>query len=275
MTRAAQISSAGQISPAGLMTCSHKDGQAFLLSTEQLNQFGVIVITMRYYPIFLDIKDRNCLVVGGGDVGTRKVEMLLECGASITVVSIDTTETLKRLSKDQCITLVIRAYRPSDLDSRFLVIGATNDERLNRQLSMDAEKWNLLCNIADRPAACNFILPAIVQQGDLVLAISTSGKSPAFAKKLRKDLEKQFGEAYAVFLDLMGSVRNLLLQKKHAPEQHKPLFQKIIHSDIISWIQNRQYEEIDRLLLDVLGPGYVVDELLKSDFSHNETKGAK
>ena len=107
------------------------------------------------------------------------------------------------------------------------------------------------------------------------MAISTSGKSPAFAKKLRKDLEKQFGEAYAVFLNLMGSIRSRLLLEKHAPEQHKPLFQKIIHSDIISWIQNRQFKEIDRLLLDVLGPGYVVDELLKPDFSHNETKGAK
>ncbi|HHE74732.1 MAG TPA: bifunctional precorrin-2 dehydrogenase/sirohydrochlorin ferrochelatase [Desulfobacteraceae bacterium] len=230
---------------------------------------------MRYYPIFLDIKDRNCLVVGGGDVGTRKVEMLLECGASVTVVSLDASETLKRLFEDQRITLVTRAYRPSDLDNSFLIIGATNDERLNQQLSMDAEKCNLLCNIDDRPAACNFILPAIVQHGDLGMAISTSGKSPAFAKKLRKDLEKQFGEAYAVFLNLMGSIRNRLLLEKHAPEQHKPLFQKIIYSDIISWIQNRQFKEIDRLLLDVLGPGYTVDELLKPDFSHNETKGAK
>lgn len=226
---------------------------------------------MQYFPIFLDIKNRNCLVVGGGDVGTRKVEKLLECGASVTVVSIDTTKKLKRLFEDRQIALIERAYRPSDLESRFLVIGATNDELLNQQLSMDAEKSKLLCNIADRPKACNFILPAIVQQGDLVLAISTSGKSPAFAKKVRKDLEKQFGEAYAVFLDLMGAIRSRLLREKHAPEQHKPLFQKIIQSDIISWLQDRQYEEIDRLLLDVLGPGYAVDALLKSDSSQNET----
>ncbi len=198
---------------------------------------------MQYYPIFLDIKGRSCLVVGGGDVGTRKVEMLLECGGSVTVVSLDTTETLKRLCEDKRIALEIRGYSPSDLDDRFLVIGATNDEHLNQQLSLDAETRNMLCNIADRPAACNFILPAIVQQGDLVMAISTSGKSPAFAKKLREDLEQQFDEAYAVFLDLMGAIRSRLLMEKHAPEQHKPLFQKIIHSDIISWIQNRQIEK--------------------------------
>jgi len=230
---------------------------------------------MQYYPIFVDIRGRNCLVVGGGDVGTRKVETLLECGASVTVVSIDATETLKRLAKDQCITLALRAYRSSDLDSKFLIIGATNDQGLNQQVSIDAEKRNLLCNIADRPAACNFILPAIVEQGDLVMAISTSGKSPAFAKKLRKDLEKQFGEAYAIFLNLMGAIRNRLLMENHAPEQHKPLFQKIIHSDIILWIENRQSQEIDRLLFDVLGSGYTVGELLKPDFSHNETKGTK
>jgi precorrin-2 dehydrogenase/sirohydrochlorin ferrochelatase len=230
---------------------------------------------MQYYPIFLDIKGRDCLVVGGGEVGTRKVEMLLACGASVTVVSIDTTKTLKLLAEEQRITLLTRAYRTTDLDNRFLIIGATNDEELNQQLSMGAEKNNLLCNIADRPAACNFILPAIVAQGDLVLAISTCGKSPAFAKKLRKDLEKQFGKAYATFLELMGAIRTRLLLEEHAPEQHKPLFQKIIYSDIILWIENRQFEEIDRLLLDVLGPGYAVKELLKPAFSRNETKGAK
>ena len=180
---------------------------------------------MKYYPVFLDINGRNCLVVGGGDVGTRKVEKLLECGAAVTVVSIDATERLQQLSKDQRITLFTRSYRTSDLDGRFLIIGATNDEALNQRLGVDADKRNLLCNIADRPAACNFILPAIVQRGDLVMAISTSGKSPAFAKKLRKDLELQFGEAYAVFLALMGAIRCRLLMEKHAPEQHKPLFQ--------------------------------------------------
>ena len=105
---------------------------------------------MQYYPIFLDIKGRSCLVVGGGDVGTRKVEMLLECGASVTVISIDATEALLRLAKGQSITLELRAYRSLDLEGRFLFIGATNDEQLNQQLSLDAEKQNMLCNIADR-----------------------------------------------------------------------------------------------------------------------------
>lgn len=219
---------------------------------------------MPYYPVFLDIKGRACLVVGGGAVGTRKVEKLLECEASVTVVSCRASEKLKMFSNEHRIRLKERAYRISDLQGKFLVIGATDDEGLNRQLSRDAEQHNLLCNIADRPAECNFILPSIIRQGDLVIAISTSGKSPAFAKKLRLDLEKQFDEAYGVFLELMGAVRQRLLRESHVPEEHKPLFQKIIHSDIVAMIQQHRFEDIDHLLFDVLGPGYAIDDLLKS-----------
>ena len=229
-------------------------------------------MTMRYYPIFLDINGRRCLVVGGGSVGTRKVETLLECGASVTVIGIEITETLKRLSREQCINLKIRAYRPSDLDDMFLVIGATNDERLNRQLSLDAEERNLLCNIADRPAACNFILPSIVQQGDLVIAISTSGKSPALAKKTRKDLETQFDSAYAVLLDLMGAIRNRLLMEAHAPEQHKPIFNRIIHSNILDMIKAQNVEAIDSTLLKILGPGYSFHALMDETKASNNSQ---
>jgi precorrin-2 dehydrogenase/sirohydrochlorin ferrochelatase len=220
---------------------------------------------MRYYPVYLDIKDRACLVVGGGGVATRKVDTLLECGATVTVVSLEASQALKDLAKTQRITLKIRAYNPDDLEDQFLVIGATNNEALNRQISTDAEARNLLCNIADRPSVCNFILPSIIQRGDLVLAISTSGKSPAFAKKLRQDLEGQFGDAYAVLLELMGAIRARLLKQEHAPEEHKPLFNEIIHSDIISLIQNRQYDQIDQLLFKVLGPGFTFGELLKHE----------
>jgi precorrin-2 dehydrogenase / sirohydrochlorin ferrochelatase len=219
---------------------------------------------MRYYPIYLDIKDRNCLVVGGGSVGTRKVETLLECGAKVTVVSIDAAETLKKFSDRSVIQLKERAFQSADLDNMFLVIGATDNEALNFEIYAVARRRGVLCNIADRPEACDFILPSIVNRGDLIIAISTSGKSPAFAKKLRKQLETQFGNEYAEFLDLMGAIRKKLLSKDHAPEAHKHLFEQLIEKDLVQMIKNADLENINALLLDVLGDGYDFKTLIRN-----------
>lgn len=220
---------------------------------------------MRYYPVNLDIQKQRCLVVGGGSVGTRKVMTLLECGAVVTVVSPVATRRLLELTEKGSITLKKRPYQPSDLDTMFLVIGATNNEELNLQISMDARRLNKLCNIADRPEACNFIIPSVINRGDLVIAISTSGKSPAFAKKLRKDLEKMFGEEYAEFLQFMGVIRKKLLSENHEPEAHKRLFEQLINSGLFEMISDRKREDINSLLFEILGKGYEFDELMTSE----------
>ncbi|MBU2623388.1 MAG: bifunctional precorrin-2 dehydrogenase/sirohydrochlorin ferrochelatase [Proteobacteria bacterium] len=217
---------------------------------------------MRYYPVNLDIQTRKCLVVGGGDVGTRKVITLLECGAVVTAVSIKANEKLLKLAESGLIELKRRPYTETDLGGMFLVICATDDEELNRQVSRDAEKYNMLCNIADRPEACNFILPALVKRGDLVIAVSTSGKSPAFAKKIRKDLEKQYGVEYADFLKLMGAIRKKLLSYSHEHEAHKPLFEMIINKEIVQLIKNNDTDKIDSVLFEVLGEGYGYMDLM-------------
>ena len=217
---------------------------------------------MKYYPIHLDIKNRDCLIVGGGAVGTRKVNTLIECGASVTVVSPDPTPELTKLASEGSVTLKKRAYRKDDLTGMFLVIGATDDERLNRQISKDAEQAQILCNIADRPEVCNFILPSIVRRGDLVITISTSGKSPALAKHLRQKLETQFGPEYADFLLLMGAIRRRLLSQTHEPETHKTLFNQLVDSDLIQLMQAGKTEEINSLLYKILGEGYKIEMLL-------------
>ena len=219
---------------------------------------------MRYYPIYLDVKDRKCLVVGGGAVGTRKVETLLECGAKVTVVSIDASEKLKKLSNSGLIRLKERAFQTDDLESVFLVVVATDDEDLNIKVHTAAERRRVLCNIADRPEACNFILPSIVSRGDLTIAISTSGKSPAFAKKLRKQLEAQFGDEYAEFLKLMGAIRKKLLSKDHEPEAHKHLFERLIEADLVQMLKNADTDAINTLLLEVLGDGYDFETLIRN-----------
>jgi precorrin-2 dehydrogenase/sirohydrochlorin ferrochelatase len=219
---------------------------------------------MKYYPVHLDINNRKVLVVGGGSVGTRKVKTLLDCGARVTVVSPEVSRQLRELAASGDIKLAERSYQSEDLNGVFVVIGATDDETLNQQISSDADRLNTLCNIADRPEVCNFILPSIVQRNDLVITISTSGQSPALAKKLRKALENQFGEEYGTLLQLMGAIRKKLLQQAHKPEAHKPLFEQLINSDLIVIIQAGKTEEIDMLLFDILGKGYKYKELMRS-----------
>ena len=198
-------------------------------------------------------------------MGARKVMTLLECGAIVTVVSPDVTGKLLDLAEKKMIELKKRPYEPSDIDGIFLVIGATDNEELNWQINKDAERQNKLCNIADRPEACNFILPSIVNRGNLVIAISTSGKSPAFAKKMRQDLEKEFGEEYDEFLQLMGAIRKKALSEKHEPEAHKHLFEQLINRGLIDMIRDHDEERINSLLLEIFGEGYRFEKLMKPD----------
>jgi precorrin-2 dehydrogenase / sirohydrochlorin ferrochelatase len=217
---------------------------------------------MRYYPVNLDIRGRRCLVVGGGRVGARKVKTLVDCGAVVTVVSPAIVPAIAKLADSQIIDLKKRPYQTNDLEGMFLVIGATDDEALNRHIHADAEQRNLLCNIADRPEICNFTLPAIVRRGDFMMAISTAGKSPAFAKHMRKQLETQFGPEYGKLLDLMGAIRRRLLAEAHEPEAHKPLFESLIAGDLLALIKAGDIARIDALLDQVLGPGYGYRQLM-------------
>jgi precorrin-2 dehydrogenase/sirohydrochlorin ferrochelatase len=220
---------------------------------------------MRYYPVCLDIQARACLVVGGGQVGTRKVKTLLACGARVTVVSPQITETLKDLVDHGQIIWKPRAYRSTDQQGAFLVIGATDEEALNHKIQEDAEGDGRLCNIADQPRRCNFVLPSIVRRGDLMIAISTAGKSPAFAKFLRRQLQAQFGPEYGIFLDLMGAVRQRLLAKKHAPEAHKPIFEQLINQGLLELIRQDDRPKIDAVLAEVVGPDFISAQLMAKD----------
>jgi len=217
---------------------------------------------MKYYPINLDITGHNCLVVGGGAVGLRKVKTLLDCGATVTVVSPDVEPRIEQMAEDGHIRLERRTYTTADLDGKFLVIGATDDSALNRKISWDAGRKKMLCNIADVPDACNFILPSIVHRGDLIIAISTSGSSPAFAKKLRRELEAAYGEEYADLLSLMRAIRQRLLSQAHAPEAHKPLFEKLLDGNLVHLVQTRDIPGINALLSEVLGKEYHFEELM-------------
>jgi precorrin-2 dehydrogenase/sirohydrochlorin ferrochelatase len=218
---------------------------------------------MKYYPIFLDMKGKACLVVGGGNVGARKASALEKCGASVTVISDRFSARFDEL-RHSSICIEKKAYEKKDVKGMFLVFAATNDAALNQQIRADASGLNILCNVADAPGNSDFLLPSTVDRGDLILAVSTSGSSPAMAKQIRQDLEQQFGPAYAKLLHLMGNIRTRLLSSGHAPEDHKQVFHTLIERGILELIEAKDDINLNRILGDVLGNGYVYQDLVSS-----------
>ena len=160
-----------------------------------------------YYPLFADLHGRRCVVVGGGMVAQRKVTTLLDYGAAITVVSPTATRRLLAYARRGTVRYLARAFRPADLRRAWLVYAATDDQRINKLVYRTATRLRLFTNVVDQKPLCSFIAPAIVKRGDLVIAISTSGMSPAVAKRLRRELTAHVGADYARMLKLLGSLR--------------------------------------------------------------------
>ncbi len=149
---------------------------------------------MKYYPAFLNLKNKSCVVIGGGKVAERKILILLKSGARLTVISPSITIKIKKIVKAKRIKFIKERFRSSYLKDAFLVIGATDDRKTNREISEYCRKRGILINIVDSPGFSNFICPAILARKDLIIAISTSGLNPALAKQIRKDLEKFFSK---------------------------------------------------------------------------------
>ena len=166
-----------------------------------------------YYPVFLNLKGRTCLVVGGGEVAERKVHMLVASGARVRVISPRFNNGIKSLAAKGDVELVNRGFEPEDLEGAFLAIAATGDTEVNHQVAVESERRNILVNVVDTPSEGNFIVPSMICQGGLTIAISTSGKSPALARKLRHELEKSFAPRYAILLEIVSQVRRDLLSQ--------------------------------------------------------------
>ncbi len=217
---------------------------------------------MKYFPVFLNVKDQNCLVAGGGGVGTRKATTLVRSGAQVTVVSKKMCEELEKLPG---IALKKRAFQPRDLDGMFLVFAATNDAEQNRQILEHARAAGVLCNSADAPEAGDFILPAVSSRGDLICAVSTCGASPALARKIRQDLDRTYGPEYAMFLVLMRAIRKKLLATGHDPDGHRMVFRQVMEKNVPALIAARDIAAIDTILFDLLGSGFSFQDLTSQE----------
>ena len=166
--------------------------------------------SLPYYPIFLNLQGKKCVVVGGGHVALRKVEMLLESGADVTVVSPTLDPGLAQLAKRKTIHPIQRNYKSGDLKGAAIVIAATDIKKTNRKVAEEAKKVKALVNVVDDPEPSDFIVPSFFRKGDLTVAVSTGGQSPALARKVRTKLEETLGNECALLVSLIGDVRRTL-----------------------------------------------------------------
>ncbi len=208
---------------------------------------------MGYYPVFLDLTDQRCVVIGGGEVAEGKVEGLLKAGARVTVIAPEVTPRLAEWIARGEVDYVPRAYRPGDLRGARLVISATDDPAVNRAVWAEAEAHGILVNVVDDPPRCRFIAPAVVRQGDLIIAISTSGKAPALAVRLRQWLERVLGPEYARFLDLVGPLREPLLRRYPDLEERKQRWYRLVDSDVFDLLRQGDERAARQRIVTILG----------------------
>jgi precorrin-2 dehydrogenase/sirohydrochlorin ferrochelatase len=210
---------------------------------------------MGYIPIFLDVTGRECVVVGGGEVAARKVESILEAGAHVTVVSPSLSPPMKAIVAQEQVTHIARDYQRGDIRGCVLVYAATDDPKLHRELAAEARALGILVNVVDVPELCSFIAPAVVKRGALQIAISTGGASPAFAARLRRNLEDQFGPEYARTLEVLRAARRRLHACEIDPAVRMRRLKDLANSALPDAITARDVSAIDRILATHLGDG--------------------
>jgi len=204
---------------------------------------------LNYYPVFLNVEAKKTIVVGGGKIAERKILSLIKAGADVTVVSPSITKRLLREKTAKKIRHIQRAYKTGDLKGAFLVIAATNSPDINIQISAEAPA---LLNVVDVPMHCNFIAPSIVKRGDLTIAISSGGASPAFAKAIRKELEKKYGNEFSGYLRFIKKIR---IEAKSRIKENKARekFLKSLASDkILDSLRKKGLSDVRKSILQKL-----------------------
>jgi len=221
---------------------------------------------MPYYPIFIDLNNQNVIVVGGGKVAERKIRNFLIYGCKIYISSPHLTPHLKQLVAKKKIHHIPFESLDTYLDDTFMVIAATDDPEVNSQIASQAKKHGLLINTVDQPKDCNFIMPSIVKRGDLQIAISTAGKSPALAKKIRKEMDSTFGPEYDSLIELLGLIRIKLLSQDQSSSKNKIIFQKLVDSNLLELIKNENLDGVRIALKSILGEEFPIEDAVKQVF---------
>ncbi|MFZ0761410.1 MAG: bifunctional precorrin-2 dehydrogenase/sirohydrochlorin ferrochelatase [Candidatus Sulfotelmatobacter sp.] len=179
------------------------------------------------FPMFVKLEGRRCLVVGAGKVGEPKIGGLIDTGARVHVIALEASEAVHAWANAGKITLELRAFAVEDIEGTFLAVVATASRALNASIYREAQRRGVLCNVVDDPDYCDFYYPAVVQRGDLQIAISTNGQSPSLAQKLRQQLERQFGPGYAQWVAQLGETRRLVLASDLDPQRKSDLLHSL------------------------------------------------
>jgi len=204
-----------------------------------------------YYPLMLNLKGKKCVVVGGGHVALRKVKMLLDCGADITVVSPKPHLGMAKLSEKKAIRLIHRDYKVGDLTDATLAVASTDVKEINRTVAHEAKRLGILVNVVDDPRLSSFILPSFFRRGHLTIAVSSGGTSPALARKIRSNLEKSLGKEYATLLSLISEVRSAIKERGYVVDGE--MWQEVLDLKLlIRLIQKGQKTKAKTLLLSKL-----------------------
>lgn len=225
-----------------------------------------------FYPALLDLKDRLVLLVGGGRVAARKLASLLEAGARVRLVSLALCPEARELAAGPGVELMERGFQAGDVEGAWLVISATDNEELNRAVARAAETARVFVNVVDVPPLCSFIVPAVVRRGELTVAVSTGGASPAAARRLRQSLEGQFGPEWGVYLAILRAARQKLTALGRPADQNRPLFYELVDSELMQRVAGGDAAGVDEVLTRVLGTGFTLKEL-GLDLGQNDPEG--
>jgi len=208
---------------------------------------------MSSFPININLVGRQIVVIGGSGVAEWKIHKLLEAGAQVIVIAPRLSENLIKLRDDGFIRHLERCYIDGDLKGKFLAISATNDKNVNIAVAREAKLNSILADICDNPELSSFTMPAVMTRGDLSIAVSTGGKSPAMAKKIRENLEELFGPEYALVIKLFGILREKLLTPQADNAYNKKLLSRLASHDLPRLIRERQYDKLDQIILSIFG----------------------
>jgi precorrin-2 dehydrogenase/sirohydrochlorin ferrochelatase len=196
---------------------------------------------MRYYPVFLHLRDKKAVVIGGGRIAERKVLTLIKAGSKVTLISPEITDRLERLRKKGLLTYIKRNYRKGDLKDAFIVIAGTPSEQVNKKIARDARH---LINVIDNPSEGNFIVPSIVRRGPLTIAISTEGISPAMAKAIRKELEKQYDSEFGRYLKFLESMRKKALNEIKDKKERERFLKSLASKEIFNILRKKDTKRL-------------------------------